>query len=120
MSWLLNEAAFSLRALGRLEEALAPMHAGAEMAAQRKDWMNAAIAYATRGGGRKAVSVGGAVGEQRAGHGIGDSPAGVVLVKGALQRAHEHVALGPIVENDTKAGIAVAIVLSKRFADLRD
>jgi tetratricopeptide (TPR) repeat protein len=45
VSWLLNEAAFSLRALGRLEEALAPMHAGAEMAAQRKDWMNAAIAY---------------------------------------------------------------------------
>ena len=35
-AWLLNEAAFSLRALGRLTEALQPMRAGLEMAVQQK------------------------------------------------------------------------------------
>ena len=42
-AWLLNEAAFRLRALGRLTEALQPMRAGLEMAVQQKDWKNAAI-----------------------------------------------------------------------------
>ena len=42
-AWLLNEAAFSLRALGRLTEALQPMRAGLEMAVQQEDWKNAAI-----------------------------------------------------------------------------
>ena len=42
-AWLLNEAAFSLRALSRLTEALGPMRAGLEMAVQQQDWNNAAI-----------------------------------------------------------------------------
>ncbi len=41
-AWLLNEAAFSLRALGRLTEALQPMRAGLEMRLQQKLWGNAA------------------------------------------------------------------------------
>ena len=44
-AWLLNEAAFHLRALGRLGEALEPMRAGAEMDVQQEDWKNAAIGY---------------------------------------------------------------------------
>ena len=44
-AWLLNEAAFSLRALGRLEDALEPMVAGAEMRVAREAWGNAAIGY---------------------------------------------------------------------------
>jgi tetratricopeptide (TPR) repeat protein len=43
-AWLLNEAAFSLRALGRLREALEPMRAGLEGAARLKNWYNAAQA----------------------------------------------------------------------------
>ncbi len=42
-AWLLNAAAFRLRALGRLTEALQPMRAGLEMAVQQMDWKNAAI-----------------------------------------------------------------------------
>ena len=44
-AWLLNEAAFRLRALGRLGEALGPMRAGAEMAVRQEDWKNAAVIY---------------------------------------------------------------------------
>ncbi|WP_295881877.1 hypothetical protein, partial [uncultured Thiohalocapsa sp.] len=44
-AWLLNEAGFCLRALGRLAEALEPMRAGAEMAVEQQDWINAAINY---------------------------------------------------------------------------
>ena len=40
-AWLLNAAAFRLRALGRLNEALDPVRAGMELAAKRKDWKNA-------------------------------------------------------------------------------
>ena len=42
-AWLLAVAAFNLRALGRLTEALQPMHAVLEMRVQRQDWKNAAI-----------------------------------------------------------------------------
>ncbi len=42
-AWLLAEAAFSLRALGRLTEALQPMRAGMPMRVQQKNWKNAAI-----------------------------------------------------------------------------
>jgi tetratricopeptide (TPR) repeat protein len=42
-AWLLNQAAFRLRALGRLTEALEPMRAGIEGAARLGDWRNAAI-----------------------------------------------------------------------------
>ncbi|HEX3497471.1 MAG TPA: hypothetical protein VHT02_09950, partial [Methylocella sp.] len=42
-AWLLNEAAFTLRALGRLTEALEPMRAGMEMEIKLKHWRNAAI-----------------------------------------------------------------------------
>jgi tetratricopeptide (TPR) repeat protein len=42
-AWLLNEAAFRLRALGRLTEAIEPMRAGVERAARLGDWKNAAI-----------------------------------------------------------------------------
>ena len=40
-AWLLNEAAFRLRALGRLTEALDPMRAGLEMRIQKEAWNNA-------------------------------------------------------------------------------
>jgi len=43
-AWLLNEAAFNLRALGRLQEALEPMRAGLRMGVEQKAWKNAAIA----------------------------------------------------------------------------
>lgn len=39
--WLMNEAAYCLRALGRLSEGLEPMRAGMEFATKRKDWSNA-------------------------------------------------------------------------------
>ena len=42
-AWLLNEAAYNLRALGRLTEALQPMRAGLEMRVQQKNWKSAAI-----------------------------------------------------------------------------
>lgn len=42
-AWLLNQAAFRLRALGRLTEALQPMRAGLAMRVQQKVWKNAAI-----------------------------------------------------------------------------
>src|SRR5262249_34783955 len=41
-AWLLNEAAFSLRALGRLTEAVEPMRASLEMAVSHEVWENAA------------------------------------------------------------------------------
>jgi hypothetical protein len=42
-SWLLNEAAYSLRALGRLDEAREPMRACLEASVALADWNNAAI-----------------------------------------------------------------------------
>ncbi len=42
-AWLFNEAAYHLRALGRLNEALEPMRAGLEMFIKHGDWRNAAI-----------------------------------------------------------------------------
>jgi len=42
-AWLLNEAAFRLRALGRLTEAVEPMRAGLEMRIEQKNWKQAAI-----------------------------------------------------------------------------
>lgn len=43
-SWLLNSAAFYLRALNRLTEAREPMRAGMEMRVQQEAWTSAAIA----------------------------------------------------------------------------
>ncbi len=40
-AWLLNEAAYRLRALGRLTEALEPMRAGLELASRSEGWANA-------------------------------------------------------------------------------
>lgn len=42
-AWLLNQAAFSLRALGRLTEALEPMRAATQLKARKENWHNAAI-----------------------------------------------------------------------------
>jgi len=42
-AWLLHEAAFRLRALGRLTEALEPMRAGLEACVKQEDWKQAAI-----------------------------------------------------------------------------
>jgi ATP/maltotriose-dependent transcriptional regulator MalT len=42
-AWLLNEAAYRLRALGRPAEATEPMRAGLEMAVRQQNWKNAAI-----------------------------------------------------------------------------
>lgn len=44
-SWLLNEAAFSLRALGRLTEALQPMRVSGEMDVKAGEWEGASISY---------------------------------------------------------------------------
>ena len=44
-SWLPNEAAFSLRALGRLAEALEPMRASGEMNVKVKEWEGASRSY---------------------------------------------------------------------------
>ncbi len=41
-AWLLNEAAFNLRALGRLNEALKPMRSGLQMRIEQKVWESAA------------------------------------------------------------------------------
>ena len=43
-AWLLNQAAFRLRDLGRSTEALQPMRASLEMAVEQEDWRNAAQA----------------------------------------------------------------------------
>jgi len=43
-AWLLNEAAYSLRALGRLIESVEPMRAGKEYYAKQQGWKNAANA----------------------------------------------------------------------------
>lgn len=44
-AWLLNEAAFRLRALGRLPEALQPMRVSGEMDVNVAEWTGAAISY---------------------------------------------------------------------------
>lgn len=44
-AWLLSEAAFTLRALGRVTEALDPMRVSAELSVNEKDWVNAARRY---------------------------------------------------------------------------
>jgi tetratricopeptide (TPR) repeat protein len=44
-AWLLNEAAFRLRALGRLTEALEPMRVSGEMDVKVEQWKGAAISY---------------------------------------------------------------------------
>ena len=44
-AWVINEAAFALRALGRLADAVDPMHASAEASAQLKAWDRAAVSY---------------------------------------------------------------------------
>lgn len=41
-AWLLNQAAYRLRALGRLDEAKEPMRAGLEIRIKQQDWGNAA------------------------------------------------------------------------------
>ncbi|MGH8590198.1 MAG: hypothetical protein ACREXX_13010 [Gammaproteobacteria bacterium] len=42
-AWLLNQAAFHLRALGRLTESLEPMRASVTMSVQQQDWEEAAV-----------------------------------------------------------------------------
>lgn len=42
-AWLLNQAAFCLRALGRLTEALEPMRATMEITVAKSEWKNAAV-----------------------------------------------------------------------------
>lgn len=42
-AWLLNEAAFCLRALGRLDESVEPMRVGLEMRVKHENWKQAAI-----------------------------------------------------------------------------
>jgi len=42
-AWLLNEAGFVLRALGRLAEAVEPMRAGLKAIKEQEDWKEAAI-----------------------------------------------------------------------------
>ena len=42
-AWLLNTAAFSLRSLGRLTEAIEPMNAAIKLTAKNDDWLSASI-----------------------------------------------------------------------------
>lgn len=49
-AWVTNSAAFALRAVGRLADAVEPMRAGAEADTDRQDWINAAIAYTNLSG----------------------------------------------------------------------
>jgi hypothetical protein len=42
-AWLLSVAAFNLRALGRLSEAIEPMRAAIEIAVEQNAWVNAAV-----------------------------------------------------------------------------
>jgi hypothetical protein len=42
-AWLLNQAAFRLRALGRVTESLEPMRAALEMGVKQENWISAAI-----------------------------------------------------------------------------
>ncbi|MBI5385631.1 MAG: DUF4062 domain-containing protein [Verrucomicrobia bacterium] len=44
-SWMLNKAAFRLRALGRLAESLEPMRVSGEMDVKVEEWKGAAISY---------------------------------------------------------------------------
>jgi len=44
-SWVIGQAAFALRALGRLADAVEPMRAGAEARVKQENWENAAAAY---------------------------------------------------------------------------
>lgn len=44
-AWLLGMAAFRLRALGRLDEALEPMRAGVEVWVKQQGWKNTAVSY---------------------------------------------------------------------------
>ena len=46
-AWLLNQAAYRLRALGRLGEAVAPMRAGLEMAVEQENWKREAAISAS-------------------------------------------------------------------------
>src|ERR1039457_2454674 len=46
-AWVTSEAAFVLRALGRLTNAVEPMRAGAEASVNLEDWKNAAAGYGT-------------------------------------------------------------------------
>ena len=47
-AWLLSVAAFNLRALGRLTEAIEPMRAGMDRRVETEDWNNAAISASNR------------------------------------------------------------------------
>lgn len=44
-SWAINEAGFTLRAVGRLADALGAVRASAELRVRSEDWRNAAISY---------------------------------------------------------------------------
>jgi tetratricopeptide (TPR) repeat protein len=44
-AWLLNQAAFYLRALGRLTESVEPMRVGGEMRVAESNWKQAAVSY---------------------------------------------------------------------------
>ena len=60
------------------------------------------------------------VGEQRPGDGIGDAPARFVLVKRALKRAHEQIALGAVVEDHAQARVRAALRVRENLAHLGD
>src|SRR5690606_16727088 len=51
------------------------------------------------------------VGEEGAGGGLDDPPAGGVLLQGLLEGAQEKVALGAVVEDDAKARVYLALIV---------
>jgi hypothetical protein len=44
-SWVIGESGLALRAVGRLADALDPLHVGAEARVKSEDWINAAVGY---------------------------------------------------------------------------
>ncbi len=49
--------------------------------------------------------------KQRPGNGIGDAAAGLVLVQRPLQRSHEQVAFGAVVENHPQSGVGPTLCI---------
>src|SRR5271156_4156430 len=60
------------------------------------------------------------VGEKRPSDRIGNPSARCVIIQRALQRAHEHIAFGAIVEDHTKTRVRAALSVRKYFAHLGD
>src|ERR1700681_3746155 len=66
------------------------------------------------------IFVGGLVGEQRPSTGISDKPSCRVAVKRALEGAHQKIALGSVVVDDTQAAVTTVILCLEILTHLGD